>query len=136
MRRLKGKKLQGFTLAEMMTVLAIIGIIISLALPNLLPLITKTKSLEAQIQLKHLLQLEKTYYFTNSKYSTNLTELGFEQTALVSEGGKANYKIEVTEASHKSFTAVATSITDFDSDGQLNSWQVDQTSALKEITAD
>lgn len=136
MRTTPYKKLKGFTLAEIMTVLAIVGILISLALPSLLPLITKTKSIEAQLQLKHILQLEKTYFFTNSKYTTNLAELGFEQPPLVSDGGTANYKLEITEASNKGFVARATSITDFDSDGDLNSWQVDQSSALKEVTPD
>ena len=129
-------KLKAFTLAELMTTLCIIGILVLLALPKLMPLISKTKSLEAQLQLKHVLQLEKTYFFMNSKYSTNLQEIGYEQAALVSEDGTANYKIEVVEATNKSFVAKATAVTDFDGDGVFDVWQVDEKEKLKEVTPD
>jgi type IV pilus assembly protein PilE len=36
----------------MLIVLAIIGILLLIALPNLMPLITKAKNVEAQVQLK------------------------------------------------------------------------------------
>ncbi len=134
--RLHTKKLKAFTLAELLVVLAIIGILVLLALPSLLPLISKTKSLEAQLQLKHLLQLEKSYFFVHSKYSNDLQDLGFEQSKLVTEDGQANYKIEITEASVKGFRARATSVTDFDQDGQFNTWEVDNTENIKELTKD
>lgn len=134
--RLHTKKLKAFTLAELLVVLAIIGILVLLALPSLLPLISKTKSLEAQLQLKHLLQLEKSYFFVHSRYSNDLQDLGFEQSKLVTEDGQANYKIEITEASVKGFRARATSVTDFDQDGQFNTWEVDNTENIKELTKD
>ena len=134
--QLKNKKLKGFTLAELMVVLCIIGILVLLMLPALMPLISKTKSLEAQLQLKHLLQLEKSYFFMHSKYSTNLDDIGFEQGKLVTQDCRANYKIEIVEASNKTFKAIATSVTDFDQDGQFNVWEVDGTENLKEVTKD
>ena len=134
--KLVGKKLNAFTLAELMTTLCIIGILVLLALPKLMPLISKTKSLEAQLQLKHVLQLEKTYFFMNSKYSSNLQEIGYEQSALVSEDGTANYKIEIVEATNKSFVAKATAVSDFDGDGVFDVWQVDEKEKLKEVTPD
>lgn len=133
---LVNKKLDAFTLAELMTVLCIIGILVLLALPKLMPLISKTKSLEAQLQLKHVLQLEKTYFFMNSKYSSNLQEIGYEQAALVTEDGTANYKIEVGEANNRTFVAKATAVSDFDGDGTFNVWQVDQSEKVKEVTPD
>ena len=93
-------------------------------------------TLAANLQLNHVLQMEKTYFFLNSKYSSNLVEIGFEQSKLVSDGGKANYKIEITESSNKGFIAKATAITDFDADGTYNVWQTDQTEDIKEITPD
>lgn len=47
-------KVIAFTLHELLVVLVIIGILVLLALPRLMPLITRTKSTEAQLQLKHL----------------------------------------------------------------------------------
>jgi type IV pilus assembly protein PilE len=129
-------KLSGMTLIELLLVLALIGILLSMAVPKLMPLIGRTKSLEAQMQLKHVLNLEKNYFYINSKYSNSLEDLGFEQSKLVTEEGKANYKIEIVEANNKSFTAKALSVTDFDQDGQLNVWQINQDEEIKEITKD
>lgn len=130
------KKIQAFNLVELLVVLAIIGILVLLALPNLAPLITKAKTTEAQLQLGHLQMLEKTYFYQNSKYSENLEELGFEQEKLVTDGGKANYKIEIIEASATSFKATATSVVDFDKDGNFNVWEIDQDKNLKEVQKD
>ena len=129
-------RLSGMTLVELLLVLALVGILLSMAVPRLLPLIGRTKSIEAQEQLKHLLNLEKNYFFVNSKYSSNLGDVDFEQSKLVTDGGKANYKIEVVEAGVKSFVARATAVTDFNQNGQLNVWQVNQDEELKEITKD
>lgn len=129
-------KVKGMTLIELLLVLALIGILLSMAVPKLMPLIGRTKSLEAQMQLKHILSLEKNYFYINSKYSSNLEDIGFEQSKLVTEDGKANYKIEITEANNKTFTAKALSVTDFDQDGQLNVWQINQDEEIKEITKD
>jgi type IV pilus assembly protein PilE len=130
------KKLKAFTLAELLVVLAIIGILVLLALPSLMPLISKTKAMEAQLQLKHLMQLEKSYFFVHSKYSASIDDLGFEQARLVTQDGHANYKIEVLEASNKSFKARAISVTDFDQDGEMNVWEIDANENLHEVTKD
>lgn len=129
-------KVNGMTLIELLLVLALIGILLSMAVPKLMPLIGRTKSLEAQMQLKHLLNLQKNFFYINSKYTTNLDDLGYEQSKLVTQDGKANYKIEIIEASNKSFVAKAISVTDFDQDGQMNVWQVNQDEEIKEITKD
>jgi type IV pilus assembly protein PilE len=130
-------KFRAYTLTEILVVLIIIGILILLALPNLLPLITKAKSTEAKIQLEHLQTLEKNHYYEHSKYTNDLVELGFEQQKLsTSEGGRANYKIEVIEADSKGFKARATSVVDFNSNGTFNVWEVDQEKNLKETTKD
>ena len=133
---MRKRYLRAFSLTELLIALAIVGILVLIALPNLMPLISETKSTEAKLQLKHLYTLEKRYFYINSKYSTDLTELGFEQSKLVTEGGNANYRIEINEASASTFKASATSITDFDQDGTINLWEIDQEQNLKEVTKD
>lgn len=135
-KKINSRKVSGMTLIELLLVLALIGILLSMAVPKLMPLIGRTKSLEAQMQLKHVLNLEKNYFYINSKYSNSLDDIGFEQSKLVTQEGKANYKIEIVEASNRSFMAKAVSVTDFDQDGQLNVWQINADEEIKEITKD
>ncbi|MBN2520429.1 MAG: type II secretion system protein [Bacteroidales bacterium] len=130
------KKLNAFTLTELLVVLVIIGILVLLALPKLMPLISKAKSTEAQLQLGHIHTLEKNYFYMHSKYSTSFDDIGFEQEKLVTEEGNANYKIEIVEASATGFKARATAVVDFDGDGEINVWEIDQDKNLKEVTRD
>lgn len=130
-------KLKAFTLTEVLVVIIIIGLLVFLALPNLMPLITKAKSLEAKEQLGFLYTLEKTYYMEHSKYTTDMNALGFAQQPLVNqENGKANYQIAITEATPTTFVATATSVTDFDGDGTFNTWQIDQNQNITETVQD
>lgn len=132
----KPKRLPGFTLTELLVVLVIIGILVLLALPRLMPLISKAKGTEAQLQLAHLQTLEKNFFYMKSKYSANLEDIGFEQEKLVTEGGTANYKIEIMEASTTGFKARATAVVDFNGDGKFNVWEIDQDKNLVEVTKD
>jgi type IV pilus assembly protein PilE len=129
-------KVKAFTLPELLVVLVIIGILVLLALPRLMPLITRTKSTEAQLQLKHLHTLEQSYYYLHSRYSDDFKAIGFEHEVLVTEEGPANYQIEIVEAGFDGFKATATAVVDFDKDGDFNIWEIDQDNNLLEIQPD
>ena len=132
------KRVKAYTLTEILVVLVIIGILVLLALPNLLPMITKAKATEAKTQLGYLQTLEKNYFYEHSKYSKDLTEIGFAQEKLTTEGkdGRANYRIEITDATNTTFTAKATAVVDFNGNGTFNVWEVDQDKTIKEVTPD
>jgi possible type II general secretion pathway (GSP) G protein len=129
-------RVRAFSLPELLVVLVIIGILVLVALPNLMPLISRAKTVEAQQQLAYLHSLEKSYFYTYSKYSSSLDEIGFEQSTLVNDGGQANYVIEIVEATEHGFRATATSITDFDGDGIFNVWEIDERKELRETVKD
>ena len=130
------KKLKAFSLTEVLVVLVIIGILVLLALPNLMPLITKAKSTEAKMQLQHLYTLQKNHFYERSVYSSDLSELQYEQELLTSEGGQANYRIEIVEAGQTGFLAKATAIADFNGNGTFNVWEIDESKTLREVTKD
>ena len=131
-------KVDGFTLTELLVVLVIIGILVLMALPVLMPLISRTRSVEAKQGLKHIHTLEKTYFYEFSKYSNDLEKIGFEQEKLVSESedGKSNYAFEIVSADSKSFVVRATAVVDFDGDGEFNVWEIDENSNLNEVVKD
>jgi type IV pilus assembly protein PilE len=126
----------GFSLTELMVVLVIIGVLVLLALPKLLPLVTKAKTTEAKLMLKQVITLEQSYKFEHDRYTQVLSEIGFEQSKLISEGGQARYKVEVVSADEKSFVVQATSVVDFNNNGIFNVWVADETGAIKEKVPD
>ena len=136
MKRFFKKRLHAFSLPELLVVLVIMGILVLIALPNLMPLITRAKSSEAQQQLTFLHTLQKNNFYTYSRYSDSLGELGFEQQTLVSDGGTANYLIEIVEAGESGFRATATAVVDFNGNGVYNVWEINQDKELRETVKD
>ena len=130
------KYVKAYSLSEILVVLAIIGIIILLVMPNQTSVVSQAKSLEAQNMLSHLHGLQKNYFFRFSKYSTNLDDVGFVQEKTIQENGQAVYVITVQEVSSHGFIARARSLVDFDGDGVFNEWQIDQDRNLKEVVKD
>lgn len=130
------KKVKSFNLQETLIVLAIIGILLLIVMPNLMPMITKAKSIEAQTQLKAIYNSEKQYFFMYSKYGTDFAEIDFEAPKTVKENGSANYMYEILSASNAGFKARATAVTDFNGDGTFNVWEIDQNGNPTQITKD
>lgn len=128
--------MSGFSLTELMVVLVIIGVLVLLAMPRLLPVVTKAKTTEAKLMLKQVYTLEQSYKLEHDTYSKDLNEIGFDPQKLVSEGGQARYRIELVSADEKSFTARATSVVDFNGNGVFNVWIANETGEIKEKVAD
>jgi type IV pilus assembly protein PilE len=133
---IKHNKFAAYNLQEVLIVLVIIGILLLLALPNLMPLISKTKSIEAQTQLKYIYNSQTSYRYMYSKFSGDLSEIDFEAPKTVKENGTSNYVYEILATTTNSFKARATAITDFDGDGVFNVWEIDEIGNPKQTVKD
>ena len=127
---------KAYSMTEILIVLCIIGILLLMVLPSQTSVITQAKSIEAQSMLNHVYGLQKSYFYRHSKYSSDFNELGFEPALTIDQGGQAVYRIQIIEASTNSFKASATSLSDFDDDGNFNTWQIDEKKLLKETVKD
>lgn len=68
----------GFTLTELMTVLAIVSLLIAVGVTSYSRFIAKAKSVEAEIALSEIHRLEQIHYASTGTYTTNIDELGFK----------------------------------------------------------
>ena len=72
------KKLQkGFTLIELMIVVAIIGLLAALAIPNFIRFQARSKQSEVKANLKSLFTAERSYYQEKDAYSECIKKIGF-----------------------------------------------------------
>lgn len=126
----------GFSLTELLIVLAIIGILIMIAVPLYQNVTTRAKTTEAKTQLAFLHTLQKVYHLEHDIYASDFETLGFEHEKMITEGGKARYVIDVESAGPNVYVATATSIIDFDNDGVFNKWQVDQEGNVEQVVPD
>jgi type IV pilus assembly protein PilA len=67
---MKRKNTKGFTLIELMIVVAIIGILAAIAIPNFLKFQAKSKQSEAKTNLKAIYTAETGYFGENNTYNT------------------------------------------------------------------
>lgn len=136
LKRKLNRKVKAFSLAEILIVLAIMGILIMLVVPNQAGVATRTKSLEAQQELKMVHNLQYAYFLQFSKYSGDLNTINYIPHKLVDAGGSANYEVRIIEASTDGFIAQAEAVVDFNGDGQHNIWEINQEGELKEVQPD
>lgn len=68
----------GFTLAEVIVTVIILGILVSLAIPNLSNSVERTRSGEGIQILNSLLSAQRIYYFENGSYAAALVNLDVE----------------------------------------------------------
>jgi len=82
---------RGFTLIEMMIVVAIIGVLAAVAFPSYQRYVMESRRSEAKSFLNQVMQQQEKYYTENLKYTTDLTELGYPVASPRSEN--AYYRV-------------------------------------------
>lgn len=107
------KKSKGFTLIELMIVVAIIGILAAIAIPNFMAYQCKAKTTEAKSILGNLRTLQETYFAEESKYANSTGSLKFDMNL-------KNYTTISVVGANGSWTATVTG--DPDGDGNNDVW--------------
>ena len=136
--RLRNKK--GFTLIELMIVVAIIGILAAIAIPNFLNFRNKAKSAEAKSNLGAIRSCEETYNTEYEAYlacaeNPGLATLGRNKNAWTAANldfaaigfdpkGEVYYSYRVLSPSSTTYNAFATG--DVDGDGTTMNFSVTQ----------
>ena len=120
---IKKKNDKGFTLIELMIVIAIIGILAAIAIPNFLNYMCKSKQAEAKTNLGEIAVLEESYYGEHNTYTNDTGDLGFETK------GNARYTYTIPTANANAFTAQATSTRVNGSN--TDTWTIDQNRNLR-----
>jgi type IV pilus assembly protein PilA len=128
MSRLK-KIAKGFTLIELMIVVAIIGILAAIAIPNFVKFQCRSKQSEAKGNLKALYVSEESYRAEFDTYSSSITQIGFAP-----KGGKIRYAYEITTGTSSAFNASANVATTFAGELGSDAWTITDANAVANTT--
>jgi prepilin-type N-terminal cleavage/methylation domain-containing protein len=120
MNKIRNSK--GFTLIELMIVVAIIGILAAIAIPNFLNYQCKSKQSEAKQALGTLSKNQEAYVAENDTYASDIADLNFDLK------GKNRYTLAVDAADTTTYTLSAKS-TRVKGDNQ-DTWTMDQSLIL------
>ena len=121
MRNLRNRK--GFTLIELMIVVAIIGILAAIAIPNFLRFQAKSKQSEAKELLSTVYTAEQAYFAEQNSYGS-LSNAGFTPSAAPKY--YTNITANFTFTGGTSFTGTCSA--NIDGDATTDVWEVTQAS--------
>jgi type IV pilus assembly protein PilA len=120
---------KGFTLIELMIVVAIIGILAAIAIPNFLNYQCKAKQSEAKQSLGTIAKNQEAYVSEFNKYADQISKLGF---TVKGEGSKRYYTYNITASTSSTYIADATSMSNgIKGTAGDDQWTINEKLALK-----
>lgn len=91
------KQAGGFTVTELMIAVAIVGVLVTVALPSYQEHLRKAKRSDARITLESLAAAQELYYFRNQKYAEKFSDLTkAEESVLTLPSDHGHYAITLT----------------------------------------
>src|SRR5579885_393885 len=102
--RLIAQNNSGFTLVELMVVVAIIGILAAIAIPNYQKFQAKARQSEAKIALAAIYSAEKSYATENSTYTLCINQAGYTPEGFNAGAGKRYYAVGFAAAANAAAT--------------------------------
>jgi len=118
----------GFTMVELVIVIAIVGVLAAIAMPTYFDFIKKAKRVEAQQALSEVAKKEGIHLFDNDVYSNDLIAIGFDMDRL------KYYNVSIILLPHDKFLAIA--MGNIDRDALLDVWIIDETTNLVHVVED
>jgi len=91
LKRMSLSNESGFTLVELMVVVAIIGILAAVAIPNYQKYQAKARQAEAKIALGAIFTAEKAFATENSSFSSCLSGIGYQPDGFAPAAGSKRY---------------------------------------------
>lgn len=91
------KQNKGFTLIELMMVIAIIGLLAAIAIPNYSEYLSRTKRSEGQALLADVAARQERFYAQNNSYVTTDANVGKIGLAKIDESENGYYKVKLSK---------------------------------------
>lgn len=134
-----------FSLVELMSVIAIVGVLMAIGVPNYQQYVLKSNRAAAKNVLLQLAAREENFFADNKQYTVDGTDMGFAGVTFAIDkdgdgsatvGADSIYEIVITQATNFDFSATATAKGKQVADTDCLTFTIDQTGSRSATSSD